>query len=148
MKLELLKYSNRIRKSPSGNEVFDPVRKKYVQATPEEFVRQLLIQCLIDEFSCPPGLISVERMVNYAGLSLRYDLAVYDRKSQPWLLVEIKAPRVSLHEETAMQLSRYNHGFLAPYLLITNGPDALLWERMQSHYQIIERLPIYPLAGV
>lgn len=148
MKLELLKYSDSIRKSTSGKEVFDPVRKKYVKASPEEIVRQLLIQCLLNDYACPIGLISVERMVNYAGLSLRYDLAVFDRNSQPWLMVEIKAPSVSLHKETVLQLSRYNHGFLAPYLLITNGPDALLWERVHAQYQIIERLPTYPSAGV
>jgi len=37
--------------------ILDPLRKKYVKLTPEEWVRQNFVQYLISEGKYPPGLL-------------------------------------------------------------------------------------------
>lgn len=147
MKLQLLKFSDQLKKSPNGEGVYDPLRKKYVKASPEELVRQLLIQSLIQDYHCPAALMSVERQVVYAGRSLRYDLVVFDRDAKPWLLCELKAPHIKIDEKSSMQVSLYNQEIPAPFLLICNGPLAFLWQQTENGYKKAERLPTYPRGG-
>ena len=54
-------------------------------------------------------------------LQKRTDVLVFDRGGQPFLLVECKAPTVSLSQAVFDQAARYNHVQRAPYLVVTNG---------------------------
>jgi hypothetical protein len=58
--LNLPEYSFSIRGSEDSEMIFDPIRKKYVKLTPEEWVRQNFVQYLIHEGNYPPGLIGIE----------------------------------------------------------------------------------------
>ena len=53
----------RIKKSPEGNFVFDPIRKKFVSIQPEEVVRQLLIRYFVENNIYPKSLIQVEKSI-------------------------------------------------------------------------------------
>jgi hypothetical protein len=48
--------------------IFDPVRKKFIPLTPEEWVRQHVIQHINLFFNIPFSLVSVERELQFNGL--------------------------------------------------------------------------------
>lgn len=111
----------RIRRVEGVDQVFDDIRKKWVVLTPEEWVRQHLIEYLIRDRNCPPGLISVEKGLEYNGMKRRYDLVVFARNTRPILLVECKAPEIKVTEDVFDQAARYNMTLQVPFLMITNG---------------------------
>lgn len=106
-----------------NREFFDPVRKKWVPATPEEEVRQQFIQFLLTVKKIPASHLSVEREITVNGLSRRYDLVVYGEDGLPWMVVECKAPHVKLTQEVMEQAGRYNKTLRAPIIGITNGQE-------------------------
>lgn len=54
-------------------------------------------------------------------MTRRADILAYRPDGQPFLLVECKAPNISVTQETLNQAARYNLVMNVPYLLITNG---------------------------
>jgi hypothetical protein len=100
--------------------VLDPVRRRWVRLTPEEHVRQLLLR-LLAHLGYPPALTAVEKGFDYLGLVWRADVVVHDRRGQPLLLAECKAPGVPVTQATFDQLARYNAVVHARVLLATNG---------------------------
>jgi hypothetical protein len=121
-KLNLPVYSFRI--SRSSREIlliFDPIRKKNVVLSPEEWVRQNIIRYLTEEKKFPAPLISMEAGIKVNRLARRYDALVFDRFGKALVLIECKAPSVSIQQETFDQVAAYNTSIRANYLLITNG---------------------------
>ena len=88
--LDLLTLRDRIRvdHKPTGPHVWDPIRKKWLIQTKEELVRQLLIVFLRDVLSYPATLIQVEKGIQVHGLQKRFDILVYTKSIQPYLLIE------------------------------------------------------------
>jgi len=104
------------------SEVYDPVRRKFVILTPEEFVRQLFIAFLINKAKIPRSRIAVERKVIVNKIERRFDILVFDKSSKPILIVECKEHKVNLDQEVVDQAGMYNISIKAPYLIVTNGP--------------------------
>lgn len=102
-------------------QIFDSIRKKYVILTPEEWVRQNILQYLIQEKNFPASLIAVEAGLKYNQLQKRTDVLVYDKQGNPHLMVECKAPEVKITQDTFDQIARYNMVFKVKYLVVTNG---------------------------
>jgi virulence-associated protein VagC len=63
--LNLPQYSFRITGKEGNKMILDPLRRKYVKLTPEEWVRQNFVQYLINEGKYPPGLIGIEVLSGY-----------------------------------------------------------------------------------
>ena len=101
--------------------IFDHIRKKYVALTPEEWVRQHLIHYLIKDKGYSAMLISVEMPLKYARMDKRSDVLVNNRNGQPLMLVECKAPEVTITQKVFEQIAVYNLTIQAPCLMITNG---------------------------
>ncbi len=101
--------------------VFDPIRRKAVVLTPEELLRQLVLQYLLEVMRYPANRIRSEIGLTLNGRPKRCDIAVFDAALQPWLLVECKSPKVALNQATFEQVARYNLQFRAPFLAVTNG---------------------------
>lgn len=120
--LNLPSFELRFREG-SGNttEVFDPVRKKFVKLTPEEWVRQHLLNYLIFHRHFPSGLIGVEVLLNYHDLRKRSDIVAFDRQGEPLLVVECKAPTVALNQDVFYQIAMYNRALSGKYLVVSNG---------------------------
>jgi hypothetical protein len=116
-------------------QVWDPLRHKWVALTPEEEVRQRLIQLLLQEKHYPRSLLAAERSLQYAQLQKRFDLLGFDRQARPLLLAECKAPDVRLEEATLEQIALYNSRFGAPWLLVTNGKLMLVFHLSGGQYQ-------------
>ena len=85
--------SIRIKKEDQKTFIFDPIRKKYLVLAPEELVRQMVIQYLIEVKGFPKTRIRIEKGLKVNSLSKRCDILIYDQNMAPLLLVECKAQR-------------------------------------------------------
>ena len=132
----------KIRTSEGKEQIFDPIRKRWVRLTNEEWVRQNFIQYLIKEKNYPAALISVEKEIVLGELKKRYDIAVYNC-AKPWLLAECKEPDVPLSEKTLHQTLRYNANVQAAYLVITNGKQTFAWAIAGGNFIAIDELPLW-----
>ena len=102
-------------------QVFDAVRKKYLILTPEEWVRQHFIYFLNTEKSYPLGLMGVEKLVKYNDMRNRADIVLYTTQGMPHMIVECKAPKVKITQDTFNQIAKYNSQLKVQYLVVTNG---------------------------
>ena len=124
IEIDLLQYSKNIMtKVENGVKYFwDDIRKANYILTPEETVRQLLIQYLITELNYPKNKIAVEKKIMVLGNAKRFDLVVFENNGNlPFMLIECKAPNVPISQETLSQVSAYNFSMKAPYLAVCNG---------------------------
>lgn len=122
-------------------EIFDPLRKKFVALTPEEWVRQHMVRYLTEEKGFPHGLLSVEGSITLYRTKKRYDIAAFDRNGSPILVVECKAPSVPVNEKVVDQVIRYNLVLEAPYLLVTNGLVHVALKKEGGSYVQFPRIP-------
>ena len=118
---------------------------KYLVLTPEEWVRQHLIQFLIQDNGYPAGLLAIESMVKYNSMNRRSDLVAYNRKGEPILLAECKAPNVKIKQEAFDQIARYNVSLGVKYLIVTNGlvHYACYIDRENKRVDFLDSIPNY-----
>lgn len=120
-KLNFSSYSFRFKNSENKTYIFDIIRKKFLLLTPEEWVRQHVLNYLIEDLKYPKSLINVEKLVNVNGLKRRYDIVLFKNDGSLFLLVECKAPEVQISQATFDQIAQYNFVLKAENLMITNG---------------------------
>ena len=101
--------------------IYDPLRRKDVVLTPEEWVRQHFVNFLITAKSYPPERIANEVSVNVNATAKRCDTIVYDDYLKPLVIIEYKAPDITITGEVFEQISRYNSALRVPYLIVSNG---------------------------
>lgn len=125
--------------------VFDPVRKKKVVLTPEEGVRQQLIDLLCNRLGYPVNLMSCEYSISIDGLKYRGDLVLLGRNLKPVLLAECKAPTVKVSRGTFEQILRYNMSLKVKYLLLTNGVDTYfaVFDKESNNYKYLNEILPY-----
>ncbi len=121
MQLNFPSYKFKTKSEQDIHYVFDSVRKKYVVLTPEEWVRQHIVQYLITEKKYPQSLIALERGLTVNGRKKRFDVLLFNKNGQPHLLIECKSPDIKINKVVFEQIAIYNSQFKAPYLLVTNG---------------------------
>lgn len=114
-------YTFRVKNSENRTLIFDDVRKKFVVLTPEEWVRQHVVQFLLQEKKYPLSHINVEKQIKMNGLVKRYDVVVFNPNGQLHILVECKAPVINISQATFDQIAQYNIKLNANYLMVTNG---------------------------
>ena len=95
--------------------------------TPEEWVRQHVLNFLVTVKKFPAGIISIEKELVLNDLKRRYDIVVFDRELKPHLIVECKAPYIALDRTVVEQALRYNLTIRAPLLMISNGVSDLVF---------------------
>tara|TARA_B100000401_G_scaffold171947_1_gene115118 strand:+ start:1523 stop:1972 length:450 start_codon:yes stop_codon:yes gene_type:complete len=120
----LLNNDLKIESNHKKKYVFDRIRKKKVILTPEEWVRQSIINHLISNLKYPEGLISSESLLKYNNLNKRSDILVKSRNGiDNYLLIECKSFKMRLNESHLSQVSVYNNVYSSKYIMITNGID-------------------------
>ncbi|MCB0376475.1 MAG: type I restriction enzyme HsdR N-terminal domain-containing protein [Sinomicrobium sp.] len=119
--LNFPEYRFRFKNSENKRYIFDAIRKKFVVLQPEEWVRQHVVRFLILEKKYPRSLISVEREIAVNRIRKRYDVVVFHPDGSIAVIVECKAPDISVTQETFDQIARYNLAAQADYLMVTNG---------------------------
>ncbi len=108
--------------------MLDPVRRKWVALTPEEWVRQQVIHYLHHQLGYPLEVMQVEGSIKVNNMSRRCDIVVYATSGLPRMIVECKAPEVPLTQKTIDQACRYNTVLQVPLLMITNGKQTSVLE--------------------
>jgi hypothetical protein len=143
--LNLPQYSFKITGKEGNEMILDPVRKKYVKLTPEEWVRQNFIKYLVAEGRYPLGLMGVEVMFSLNKLKRRVDILIHNRSGQPVMIVECKEPEVKIDDEVFNQIVNYNMAFKVPYIVVTNGMVhyACKIDHKQSKWEYLLALPLY-----
>lgn len=144
LQLNLPTYDHQIRSEAGKLQIFDPIRKKYIHLTPEEWVRQHLLNFLNQALNYPASRTKVEGGLTYNTRSKRSDILVYDDKMQPLLLAECKAPHVGLTQKTIEQLATYNRVYDASLLILSNGIQTLAYlVGQEGSSKMLKEIPTY-----
>lgn len=125
--------------------IFDELRKKQIILTPEEWVRQHFVQYLIKDKGYPKGLIKLEGGLKLNGLAKRTDIVVFNPAGERILLVECKAPSVTISQATFDQAARYNMVHKVALMAISNGLQHYYCsiDHQTESYRFLEELPVY-----
>lgn len=107
--------------------VLDKIRKKKVFFTPEEWVRQFIIEYLVEKLSLSKNLISVEKKVDKK-IKIRYDISFLKPNGDAILLMECKSPYHNLSFETLSQVENYSYYKKSEFIGITNGILIFFWD--------------------
>ena len=101
--------------------VFDPLRRRHIRLTPEEWVRQHFVHFLTQHKGYPQEQLQNEVSLTLNGTTKRCDTVLYDLSAHPRMIVEYKAPSIQLSQRVFDQISRYNIVMRVPYLIVSNG---------------------------
>lgn len=102
--------------------VYDPLRRRWVALTPEEWVRQHFAAWLTGGLGYPAAMVANEVSLRLNDTARRCDTVVFSpRGLRPLMIVEYKAPQVALTRGVFEQARRYTMTLRAPYLAVSNG---------------------------
>jgi hypothetical protein len=143
--LNLPSFDTKIRKKGCGLEIFDPLRKKYVALTPEEWVRQHFVHYLISEKQFPASLIANEAGIRLHSLVKRCDTVVYNRRLEPVMIAEYKRPDITITQEVFDQVTRYNGVLKVPCIVVSNGliHHCCRMDYERQSYRYLTDIPAY-----
>ncbi|MDO5971523.1 type I restriction enzyme HsdR N-terminal domain-containing protein [Flavivirga aquimarina] len=143
--LNFPKFSFRFKSSENKISIFDSIRKKFVILQPEEWVRQHCVQYLIHNKGYPKSLINVEKELIVNSLRKRYDIVIYNSNGSIHLIVECKAPKIAINQDTFDQIARYNLELNATYLMVTNGLNHYYCQMdfENERYNFLKEIPDY-----
>jgi hypothetical protein len=131
----------RIQKKEGKPCIFDPLRKRWLVLTPEEWVRQNFVQFLIKTRSYPATLIAMEKVIMLGELKKRFDILIYDSGHKPWMMVECKEMNVKLDEDVLQQVLRYNISVPVMFIIVTNGTHTHGWQKTVNGLVEIDTIP-------
>ena len=140
--LQYPSYPFKIKALHGKDQIFDPFRKNWVLLTPEEWVRQNLLQYLVQNLQYPASLIAVEKEIKLGELSKRFDIVVY-KNELPWMIIECKEAKVALNEKTMLQILQYQQVLMAQYLFISNGHETMGAIIESGKLQALQNFPEY-----
>jgi hypothetical protein len=125
-------------------------RNKLILAKPEEEVRQIILEYLINTVHVPKDMLAVEeRLARYSiDTADRADIIVDYRRNDkiyPLILIECKNKNVLLSAKVKKQLKRYSDPLGARVLGMTNSieTDWFVWSKEAAAYKRIIELPTY-----
>lgn len=109
--------------------IFDDKNKIWRKLQPEELVRQCLYQYFIQVKEVPAHMLNIEHSLSYIDHQYRADLTIMNKTGKVQLVAECKSFHLDLQQKHADQLALYNQKIQAPYLLLTNGKETLVFHR-------------------
>lgn len=141
--LNLPTYKYRLEKRDGKLVIFDPIRKKFVVLTPEEWVRQHFVHFLVSDLGYSFGRMSVETGNKYNQLQKRSDILFYDEQMQPLVIVECKAPHIKITQAAFDQIAVYNKTIQAKLLIVTNGLThySCLFDKQHQKVSFLDEIP-------
>ena len=135
-------YPFKIKAINGKDQIFDPFRKIWVVLTPEEWVRQNLLQYLVQTLHYPSSLIAVEKEIKLGELSKRFDIVVF-KNEEAWMIIECKEAKVALNEKTMEQILQYQQVLTAQYLFMSNGHETMGAKIESGKLQALQNFPEY-----
>lgn len=138
-------FKYRFKSTENNISIFDVIRKKFVILQPEEWVRQHCVNYLISYKKYPKSHISVEKELRLNGLIKRYDIVVYNSNGSLEIVIECKAPDITIDQKTFDQIARYNLALNASYLMVTNGINHYYCQvnKEEGKYIFLRDIPNY-----
>lgn len=127
-------------------EVYDPLRRRFVRLTPEEWVRQHFVNFLISYRHYPAALMANEVTLHIGQAARRCDTVLYHPLgARPRLIVEYKAPQVKISQAAFCQICAYNSELRADYLIVSNGLThfCCLHDHETNRIDYLSEIPYY-----
>ena len=142
-KLNLPTYTFKFKTKEQKKYIYDQIRKKFVQLTPEEWVRQNFLAYLTNAMGYSGSLVSVEMGFRLYKVFYRADIVVFNRQGNPALIVECKAPDIPIKQDHFDQITRYNYELKVRYLIVTNGLEhyCAVIDYEQRKYHFLKEIP-------
>lgn len=118
--------------------IYDLVRKTWLVLTPEEWVRQHFVHYFIKVKNYSPSALILEKKLELNGTTKRIDLLITE-KTAPKILIELKAPNITLSEQTFEQIARYNSVIGAEEIILSNGLQHIFAKFSDKGYEFFKR---------
>jgi len=108
------------------------VREKEIMLKPEEVVRQLYAQKLINEYGYAKNQLQFEFAVNFGREKKSADIVIFQKnKTEPYIIVELKKAKLKDGKD---QLKSYTNATGAPMAVWTNGTQISYYHRKDPNY--------------
>lgn len=117
-----------------NSQLFDPIRNNWVKETPEERVRQRLLQIMLRDLHFPKNMLGVERelsMLPHLQLvpdvpKRRLDIVAFSKQGgEFWPLLVVECKSVKLTPQFAQQVVGYNSFIQAPFVCLANEKEVV-----------------------
>lgn len=131
---------------------YDTYRKKLIEITPEETIRQKVAALFEHQYGVPKDMILLEVPMSYyvEGASGRADIVIhmYDEEEQclyPVTVIECKNEKVFLTDNVSEQAIRYSDTIGAKYIVVTNGIDLRIaaYDEDTDQYVFLDKILTY-----
>lgn len=145
IQLTLPPYQIRVKETHGRKQIFDILRRKYVVLTPEEWVRQHFIHYLVEHKNYPSSLLANEVSLQIGEKRMRADSVLYDNQLHPRMIIEYKAPNITLTQKVFDQITVYNLLLHVDYLIVSNGMITYIckMDYEKQTYKFLEAIPNY-----
>ena len=145
VQLNLPPYQIRVKETGGRKQIFDILRRKYIALTPEEWVRQHFIHYLIEHKNYPASLLANEVPLQIGEKRMRADSVLYDNQLHPRIIIEYKAPNITLTQKVFDQITVYNLLLHVDYLIVSNGMTTYIckMDYEKQTYKFLETIPNY-----
>ena len=145
IQLTLPPYQIRVKETHGRKQIFDILRRKYVALTPEEWVRQHFIHYLVEHKNYPSSLLANEVSLQIGEKRMRADSVLYDNQLHPRMIIEYKAPNITLTQKVFDQITVYNLLLHVDYLIVSNGMITYIckMDYEKETYKFLEAIPNY-----
>ena len=143
--LNLPPYDIRLSERGGRRQIFDSLRRKFVALTPEEWVRQHFVHFLMSQKGYPQALLANEVELRLGDKSMRCDTLLYTPSMQPRMIIEYKAPTITLQQKTFDQIAVYNLLLKVDYLVVSNGLQHFCchMDYERGTYEFLKDIPDY-----
>ncbi len=127
--------------------IFDPIRRRYVALTPEEWVRQHFVHFLLAYKGYPQALMANEVQLQLNGTKKRCDTVLYRNDLSARMIIEYKAPDIMITQAVFNQITRYNMVLKVDYLVVSNGIRhyCCRMDYARNTYTFLQDIPDYQL---
>jgi type I site-specific restriction endonuclease len=143
-KLNFPEFEFRFQKNEKGTiQVFDIIRKKFIDITPEEWVRQHIVHFLIQHKQVPSSMISIEKQLILNNTKRRTDIVIFNSLLKPLLIIECKAPQIEINQLTINQALRYNIELKVPAIFLSNGLQHVFLKLENEGSKVLKEIPDY-----
>lgn len=144
-KLNLPPYQINVKEQNGRRVIFDSQRRKFVALTPEEWVRQHFVHYLTEHLSYPSTLIGNEISLQCGAKKLRCDSVLFTSQGKARMIIEYKAPHITISQETFNQIAAYNLLLHVDYIIVSNGINhyCCKMDYENNSYSFLSEIPAY-----
>jgi len=112
------------------------IREKEIVLKPEEIVRQLYTQKLLDEYGYDKSQIKFEYTVTFGREKKSADIVVFQKNhpTEPYIIIELKKPKQTTLKDGKDQLKSYTNATGAPMAVWSDGLQTNCYHRKDPNY--------------